>query len=152
MDDSQEHHLQTKNSDSPISYISFPSAKDPDWQKKHPGTATIQVIGSFPYNWMKQWEEKKWQKRGVEYEKVKEEIKNKLLEKIVDRVNENKELTTLWKMNNVVAIEASTGLSFQRFTSNIISINSFGESGKYLDLYKHFNINKIRCIFMCCFH
>src|SRR5476649_1076816 len=41
--------------------------------------------------------------------------KNKLLEKIVERVNDNKELTTLWKMNNVVAIER-LGYSDHGFT------------------------------------
>ena len=109
LDNSQEHHLQTKNSVSPVSYISFPSAKDPDWQKKHPGTATIQVIASFPYNWMKQWEEEKWQKRGDEYEKVKEEIKNKLLEKLYETLPQTK--------GKVEVCELSTPLSTKHFSN-----------------------------------
>lgn len=41
--------------------------------------------------------------------------KNKMLEQIVEKVNANKELTTLWKMNNVVAIER-LGYSDHGFT------------------------------------
>ena len=109
IDKSQAHHLKTKNSPSPISYISFPSAKDPDWQKKHPGTSTIQVLGSFPYEWMKEWEEGKWQKRGEEYEKKKEEIKNDLLGKL---------LKTLPQLKDKIEIcELSTPLSTKHFSN-----------------------------------
>lgn len=108
-DNSQESHLHTTNSVSPLSYISFPSAKDPDWKKNHPGTATIQVIGSFPYKWMKQWEEEKWQKRGDEYETVKEEIKNKLLEKLYETLPQTK--------GKVEVCELSTPLSTKHFSN-----------------------------------
>src|SRR5690606_29982447 len=33
-----------KNAAENFAYISFPSAKDPDWERKNPGTATIQAI------------------------------------------------------------------------------------------------------------
>ncbi len=78
----QNTHLATVDSTSPLSYVSFPSSKDPNYQVKHPGTATIQVIGSYPFDWMKKWENDKWQHRGDEYEMKKEEIKNILLEKL----------------------------------------------------------------------
>lgn len=41
--------------------------------------------------------------------------KNKMLENVMDAVNEHKELTTLWRMNNVVAIER-LGYSDHGFT------------------------------------
>ena len=109
LDDSQESHLNTKNSASPVSYISFPSAKDPDWQKSHPGTATIQVIGSFPYEWMKEWELAKWQKRGEEYEKQKEIIQNKLLEKLFETLPHIRK--------HVEVCELSTPLSTKHFSN-----------------------------------
>lgn len=108
-DDSQKHHLNTKNSTSPITYISFPSAKDPDWQIKHPGTSTIQVLGSFPYEWMQEWEGAKWQKRGEEYESKKETIKNVLLEKLLE---------TLPHLKDKIEIcELSTPLSTRHFSN-----------------------------------
>ena len=106
---SQAHHLKTINSPSPITYISFPSAKDPEWQSKNPGKATIQVLGSYPYEWMKKWEDLKWQKRGPEYEKRKEEIKNELLEKLYK---------TLPQLKGKVEIcELSTPLSTKHFSN-----------------------------------
>lgn len=41
--------------------------------------------------------------------------KNKLLKRVVDLVNKNKELTTLWKINNVIAIER-IGISDHGYT------------------------------------
>ncbi len=105
----QTSHLETTDSTSPLSYMSFPSAKDPDYQLKHPGTATIQVIGSYPYNWMKEWENDKWQKRGEEYEKKKEEIKNILLEKLYSVLPQVK--------GRVEVCELSTPLSTKHFSN-----------------------------------
>ncbi len=109
LDNSQKDHLKTKNSSSPISYISFPSAKDPDWKINHPGKSTIQVLGSFPYEWMQEWEEGKWQKRGEDYELVKEKIKNYLLEKLY--------LTLPQTKDRIEICELSTPLSTKHFSN-----------------------------------
>lgn len=106
---SQAHHLKTFNSTSPITYISFPSAKDPDWKIKHPGMSTIQVLGSYPFEWMKEWEDAKWQKRGDEYEKRKEEIKKDLLEKLFRTLPHLKEKMEI--------CELSTPLSTKHFSN-----------------------------------
>jgi len=53
--DFDKHHLDS-HSRSPVVYISFPSAKDPSWKSSHAGTAAIQVVGSFPFIGMKEWE------------------------------------------------------------------------------------------------
>ncbi len=105
----QNSHLETTDSTSPLSYISFPSSKDPSYQSKHPGTATIQVIGSYPYNWMKEWEDEKWQKRGDVYEDKKEEIKNILLEKLYAILPQVK--------GRVEVCELSTPLSTKHFSN-----------------------------------
>ena len=34
----------------PNVFLSFPSAKDPDFERRHPGRATIQVIALVPYS------------------------------------------------------------------------------------------------------
>jgi transketolase len=44
--------------------------------------------------------------------------------------------------DNIIAIEASTALSFYKITPHVISLNSFGVSGKKEDLFKYFNITK----------
>lgn len=62
----------------PLTYLSFPSAKDPDFARRFPGKATIEVIGVAPYDWFSRWEETKWGKRGEEYEAFKAKLANRL--------------------------------------------------------------------------
>lgn len=64
----------------PVTYISFPSAKDPDWLNRYPGTATIDIISVAPYEWFSQWENTRWKKRGDEYNARKEQITQRLLQ------------------------------------------------------------------------
>jgi all-trans-retinol 13,14-reductase len=59
-------------------YISFPSAKDPDFQRRHPGKATIDVITMVPYAAFARWVETRWKKRGDEYGALKERLAARL--------------------------------------------------------------------------
>jgi all-trans-retinol 13,14-reductase len=70
----------------PMLYFSFPSAKDPDFQRRHPGRATIDVITMAKWEWFSKWEGTAWQKRGPEYEALKERFKTKLLEAVFARL------------------------------------------------------------------
>ena len=70
-------------------YISFPSAKDPDFANRHPGKATVEVVSIAPYERFRQWEDTRWMKRGEDYEDVKRELSQRLidvLEREVPRV------------------------------------------------------------------
>ena len=53
----------------PVVYISFPSAKDPDYLNRHPGTATIEIVAPAPYEWFEKWRGTTWGKRGEDYER-----------------------------------------------------------------------------------
>lgn len=106
---SRKAHLETKNSTSPVFYISFPSAKDSSWAKKHPGTSTIQVLGSYSFDWMNEWQNGKWQKRGCDYEKVKEELKELFLEKLYATLPQTR--------GKVEVCELSTPLSTKHFSN-----------------------------------
>ena len=64
----------------PMVYISFPSAKDPDFANRHPGKATVEVVSIAPYDRFQQWEDTKWMKRGEDYEAIKEELSSRLIE------------------------------------------------------------------------
>jgi len=64
----------------PVVYVSFPSAKDPDWSNRYPGKSTIDIISLMPYDAVKQWEETPWKKRGDDYNKFKEKFSQRLLE------------------------------------------------------------------------
>jgi all-trans-retinol 13,14-reductase len=62
----------------PFVYLSFPSAKDPDFARRHPGKATVDAITMVPYGAFARWEQTRWKKRGEEYEAVKERLAARL--------------------------------------------------------------------------
>ncbi len=66
----------------PIAFISFPSAKDPEWEKRYPGKSTVEIVTLVPYDWFSAWQQTEWQKRGSEYEVLKEQIAQQLLQKL----------------------------------------------------------------------
>ena len=75
-------YLKDPSSEIPLAYVSFPSAKDPDWENRYPGKSSIQVIGLAPYAWFAKWEDKGWKKRGGEYDQLKEALAERMLEKL----------------------------------------------------------------------
>ena len=58
----------------PLLFISFPSAKDPLWDSKHPGKSTATIVTFANYNWFKQWEDGRVMHRGKDYEAFKKDI------------------------------------------------------------------------------
>lgn len=63
----------------PVAYCSFPSAKDPDFERRYPGRATVEVISLAPYEWFKQWEDTRWKKRGADYDALKARLTERML-------------------------------------------------------------------------
>jgi len=59
-------------------YISFPSAKDPDFERRHPNRCTVEVVTLVPYDWFERWQETRWSQRGEDYEAFKLELATRL--------------------------------------------------------------------------
>ena len=78
-DENLARYLANPSADFPVVYISFPSAKDPDWNNRYPGKATVDIITLAPYEWVEQWQDSRWKRRGEAYETFKEEIAHRLL-------------------------------------------------------------------------
>lgn len=66
--------------DLPLIYISFPSAKDPDWENRHPDTSTVEVLTLAPWDWFEKWQGTTWGQRGKDYEALKAGFQARLLE------------------------------------------------------------------------
>jgi all-trans-retinol 13,14-reductase len=64
----------------PLAFISFPSAKDPDFSRRCPGRATVEVVSIAPYSWFQEWEGTRWMKRGDDYTRLKEGLSHRLIE------------------------------------------------------------------------
>jgi all-trans-retinol 13,14-reductase len=70
------------NAPFPVVYLSFPSAKDPDFDHRYPGHSTIEAVTLGPYDSFKRWEGTSWKKRGAEYDELKASLSERLLENI----------------------------------------------------------------------
>ena len=93
----------------PITYISFPSVKDPKWEERYPGKSTIEMITLAPYEWFQKWEDERWNHRGEEYEELKEYFSQRLLKELY------KQLPQL--EGKIDYYELSTPLSTSHFVS-----------------------------------
>ena len=83
----------------PIVYISFPSAKDPDYENRHPGTATIEIVAPAPYEWFEKWRDETWGQRGDDYEAFKQEFGERLMETLYDKVPEARGKVDYWEVS-----------------------------------------------------
>jgi all-trans-retinol 13,14-reductase len=81
-----ERYLADPSAPIPLTYISFPSAKDPDFQNRHPGKATVEVVSIAPYDWFSAWKDTSWMKRGDDYEALKKQLSDRLLEVLIRQV------------------------------------------------------------------
>ncbi|MEZ6090204.1 MAG: NAD(P)/FAD-dependent oxidoreductase [Pirellulaceae bacterium] len=105
-----ERMMDDPKSPLPFVYISFPSAKDPDFERRHPGRATIEVISVAPYAWFDKWERTQWKKRGEDYEAFKERLQEQLLERLYAHCPQVK--------GKVDYAELSTPLTTRHFTNH----------------------------------
>lgn len=70
----------------PVIYISFPSAKDPSFEGRYPGRATIEIVAPASYDVFAKWKGTTWGKRGEDYEKLSEEFANRMLEALYKKL------------------------------------------------------------------
>jgi all-trans-retinol 13,14-reductase len=81
-----DEFVEDKGAPFPVVYISFPSAKDPDYLNRHPGTATIEIVAPAPYAWFEKWQGSTWGKRGDDYEALKKEFGERLMCYLYDKL------------------------------------------------------------------
>jgi all-trans-retinol 13,14-reductase len=94
----------------PMLYISFPSAKDPDWDRRYPDKSTVEVLTMGPWDKFAKWEGSTWHKRGADYEALKDGLKRRLLDALYQQMPQLREaleyaelstpLTTAWFQQN----------------------------------------------------
>ena len=81
-----DRFLKSPEADFPVVYISFPSAKDPDYQDRHPGTSTIEIVAPAPYEWFEKWRDGTWGKRGDDYDALKDALGERLIEYVYEKL------------------------------------------------------------------
>jgi len=78
--------LKDDSAEFPVVYISFPSAKDPDYLHRHPGTATIEIVVPAPYAWFEKWQGSTWGKRGDDYEAFKQKLMDRIMPHLFEKL------------------------------------------------------------------
>lgn len=77
-----EDYFNNQNSALPLTYISFPSAKDSTFHERYPGRETIDMLGASSMKWFSQWANTSWpsrSKREDEYKELKKKIESRYL-------------------------------------------------------------------------
>ncbi len=85
-DENAQRFLDDPEAPFPMMYLSFPSAKDPDFQRRHPGRATVDVITAARWEWFSAWRDTRWQRRGPAYEALKARFQARMLEAVFQRL------------------------------------------------------------------
>lgn len=85
-DRSVDRFLADAEAPFPVVFISFPSAKDPDFQRRHPGKATIEIVAPAPYEWFVKWRGTTWGQRGDDYDAFKERLAARMLAVLYERL------------------------------------------------------------------
>ncbi len=94
----------------PVAYLSFPSAKDPDFTTRYPGRGTVEVIGLAPWQWFSSWQGSSWKKRGGDYDALKARLTARLTEALLSRCPQ--------LAGAIDHVELSTPLTTQHFVGH----------------------------------
>ncbi|EGV44689.1 NAD(P)/FAD-dependent oxidoreductase [Bizionia argentinensis JUB59] len=104
-----KNYLEDLSQPFPVAYISFPSAKDPDWSNRYPGKSSIDIITLVPYETFEKWTDTSWKKRGDDYEAIKEDISKRLLQILYKQLPQVE--------GKITCYELSTPLTTQHFVN-----------------------------------
>ena len=99
-DECVDNYVKDIDAPFPVVYISFPSAKDPDWPNRYPGRSTIDIITLMPYEVFGSWEGSKWMKRGDNYDQLKDKISQRLLTELYKRQPQLKGKVTYYELSS----------------------------------------------------
>ena len=98
------------NAPLPFVYLSFPSAKDPDFNRRYPGRSTIEAITLGSYDAFEAWENTSWKKRGAEYDDLKASLSERLLDTLYKHAPKTR--------GRVEIAELSTPLTTRNFAAH----------------------------------
>ncbi|NXJ58472.1 RETST reductase, partial [Spizaetus tyrannus] len=66
-------------------FITFPSAKDPTYEQRHPGRSCMTILTMARYEWFEEWAGTRAKHRGPDYQRYKLAIAQRLLERALQR-------------------------------------------------------------------
>ncbi|GAB0198959.1 all-trans-retinol 13,14-reductase-like [Grus japonensis] len=66
-------------------FITFPAAKDPTYEQRHPGRSCMTILTMARYEWFEEWAGTRAKRRGPDYQRYKMAIAQRLLERALQR-------------------------------------------------------------------
>ncbi|KAM6957729.1 all-trans-retinol 13,14-reductase-like [Aplochiton taeniatus] len=87
----------------PMMFITFPSAKDPTTNTRHPGKSCMTLLTMARYEWFEEWEHTTLGRRGPRYEDLKGSMAQELLDWALDLFPQLRD--------KVVCVQAATPLT-----------------------------------------
>ncbi|XP_073428893.1 all-trans-retinol 13,14-reductase-like isoform X2 [Dendrobates tinctorius] len=67
----------------PLMFITFPSAKDPTYNQRHPGHSCMTLLTMASYDWFHHWSGQKPRNRGEEYHTKKMKLADHMVERAI---------------------------------------------------------------------
>jgi len=113
-------------------FLGFPSAKDPDYNKRNPGKAVASIISHGNWEHFSQWEDGKVKHRGEEYEAVKERIAGELMEGMFKLVPQTNGEVGYYEMGTPLSNKFYLGYEHGEIYGLDHSTRRFIEAKKYL--------------------
>ncbi len=66
----------------PVVYVSFPSAKDPTFEERYPGRATVELITMAPWERFEPWAGDPVKRRGAAYASLKDDLARRMFDRL----------------------------------------------------------------------
>ena len=105
-DTNVKNYISNNNVEFPVIYISFPSAKDPEYQKKYPHNSTMEVIVPSPFHDFEKWQNQLWKKRGTDYDNLKENISQRILKEVYKYVPKAKKTIDYYELSTPLSVKS----------------------------------------------
>jgi len=105
-DKNVRNFIQDSNANLPVVYVSFPSAKDPAFEKENPGFATMEAITVANWSDYDNWKNKPWKKRGNDYEEMKENLSERMLKTVYKYVPQAKEAMAYRELSTPLSVKS----------------------------------------------
>ncbi|MEM7182889.1 MAG: NAD(P)/FAD-dependent oxidoreductase [Spirochaetota bacterium] len=102
-----QNHMEDFDNPFPWYFITFPSAKDPEYPSRFPNKATIEMYALTNFSHFEKWQGSQWRRRGEDYQELKEGIAKRLFEELFKYLPAIKD--------HIAYYEVSTPLTYQHF-------------------------------------
>ncbi len=89
----------------PILYCSFPSLKDPEHDPGEEQRHTGEVVTFVPWESFAPWRDKRWKKRGDDYDAFKARLQEHLLEQFLSKVPELRDMVDYVELSTPVSTD-----------------------------------------------